>query len=103
VSGPDVKPLDDAAAHSLDGPLGVAAVANVAHPQSAHLEKAQHVIPYWRVKASQIRNELHPQSLCQPDVIYANSITKRPDPSNKGRKSLSKALRYFVDPKECPG
>ena len=92
MSGPVVKPLDDAAAHSLAGPL------DVAHPQSAHLELTEHVIPYWCVKASQIRGELHPESLRQSDVIYANSVTKRPDPSNKKRKSLSEAPAILCRP-----
>jgi len=55
--------LDDAAPYSLDLPLGVVTITDVAYPQSANLEQPPNVIPQWLFKMFQIQAKPHPQAL----------------------------------------
>ena len=47
--------MDDAATYSLDLPLGVVTITDVAYPQSANLEQPPNVIPQWLFKMFQIQ------------------------------------------------
>jgi hypothetical protein len=61
--------LDDAPDHSLDLPLGLVTVADVAYPQAADLEQSRNVIPQWFFEMPQIRGKSHPQTVRQSKIV----------------------------------
>jgi hypothetical protein len=74
----------------LDDPFSFAAIANVAHPQSANAKQLQNIVALWNVNPSQLRHEVHPRSMRQADVVNPNGVPQRLDPSDKETKPLSK-------------
>jgi hypothetical protein len=65
--------LDDATAYSLDVPLGLTPVADVAYPPSTDLEQSGEVIPQRFLEVPHVKRKCHPQALRQSEIIYTNS------------------------------
>jgi hypothetical protein len=80
--------LYDPTAYALDVPLGLATVADIAHPQSGDLEQSREVISQWLFEVPYVKGKRHPQALGQSDIIYANSMSEGLYPRNKQREPL---------------
>ena len=91
------KPPYDTAAYSLDVPLGLVTVADVAYPQATDLEEPCNVIPQWLFEMSQIQAKPHSQALCQPKIIHPNCTPQGFDPSSEQGEPLSEPLGDFID------
>jgi hypothetical protein len=87
-----VKSLYDATAYSLDVPLGLATVADVAHPQSANLKQPPNVIAQWLFKMFQIQAQPHAEALCQSDIICTNGTPEGLDPCSQELEPPLQAL-----------
>jgi hypothetical protein len=85
--------LDDATAYSLDVPLGLATVADIAHPQSGDLEQSREVIPQWFLEVPHVKGKRHPQPLCQSEIIYPNGVPEGLDPRSQEPEPLLQTLR----------